>query len=270
MSTGGTTCKLMLAPNILKAIAVVCMVADHSVLIFGPQVDQSTHYQLVPGLLHCIGRISAPIFFYFLQQGYMHTRNANMYTLRLLVFAALSYAPYMMYKYNSALDYRHLYCQNVLFTLLFGLLFIRIVHELENRFLKAILLVVVVLLISFCEYGVYALAYILVFDYFRDQHSKTASFIGVAAIIFTHLYRCLNFTRYTFSGVFNSFFAAENLMLILQNLSPFISVFLIFRCDYALGKRPNNFAKWFFYFFYPLHFLLLLFVRIYVMGIPLR
>jgi hypothetical protein len=260
----------MLSPNALKIIAVICMVLDHSILVFGPEMFQSTYYQFIPGLLHCVGRISAPIFFYFIPQGYMYTKNANLYTLRLLLFAILSYIPYMAYRFNLIFDYKHLHCQNILFTLFFGLIFIRIIHEVKNKVLKTFFLVAVGFFISFCEYGLYGAAYIFVFNYYKNQHDKKACIAGIVGILLVYLHRYINFTKYTFSNIFNSFFSSENLMSILQSLFLFIPIFLISRCDYTLCKKPSKFLKWFFYLFYPAHILLLLLFRIYIIGIPLR
>jgi hypothetical protein len=63
--------------NLLKIIAVVTMICDHVGYIFMPEVE----------ILRIIGRLSLPIFCYFIVQGFLHTRNLKKYIMTILIFA---------------------------------------------------------------------------------------------------------------------------------------------------------------------------------------
>lgn len=76
--------------NQLKLIAVIAMTLDHLVWTFYPGYSQ------LPAalLLHLIGRIAAPIMWFFITEGYHHTRNIRKYTLRLFGLAVISHFAY--------------------------------------------------------------------------------------------------------------------------------------------------------------------------------
>jgi hypothetical protein len=265
-----TTQKLMLSPNSLKVIAILCMVLDHCPLIFGTEFFQSTYYHFMPGILHAFGRISAPIFFFFVAEGYARTRNVNFYALRLLLFGLISYAPYMMCRYNSLFDLKYAHCQNIMFTLLFGLLFLRVIDEIGDKMLRTMLAFALGVLISFCDYGVMGLAHILVFHKLRGRDNQAVIFAAFSGISLTYLHRVLNFTRYSSGNLLDRFFTPDNLMSICQVLCIFIAICLILRCDFEIGNSRTRISKWFFYCFYPLHLLVIVLLRIYVVGFPLR
>lgn len=63
--------------NALKGLAMLTMFIDHVAYLVAPNRGP-----LYAGL-HLIGAFTAPILFYFVTEGYRHTRNANRYTLRL-------------------------------------------------------------------------------------------------------------------------------------------------------------------------------------------
>ncbi|MGM2799600.1 TraX family protein, partial [Bacillus cereus group sp. Bce004] len=66
----------------LKIFAMVLMVIDHV-------------YTYIPGMpmwLHHPGRIVAPIFFYFVVEGFFYTRNRKKYATRVFIWAEIMFA----------------------------------------------------------------------------------------------------------------------------------------------------------------------------------
>lgn len=75
--------------NKLKCIAIVAMFINHLNYIMWD--DGSFMFEISSA----IGRITAPIMFYALVEGYHKTRNKMNYAIRLLLFAIISYFPFI-------------------------------------------------------------------------------------------------------------------------------------------------------------------------------
>ncbi len=76
--------------NQLKLIAILAMTVDHLTWAIFPGT-QNVWY--VYGL-HIIGRLTAPIMWFFIAEGAFYTRNIKKYILRLLLFAVVSHFAY--------------------------------------------------------------------------------------------------------------------------------------------------------------------------------
>ena len=79
-----------LSANQLKFIAILAMTIDHLAWTLWPGYD-SRWFVL---LLHLIGRLTAPIMWYFIAEGYHHTRSVNKYAIRLFLLAFFSHFAY--------------------------------------------------------------------------------------------------------------------------------------------------------------------------------
>ena len=79
-----------LSGNALKLIAIAAMTVDHLTwAIFSD--TQRVWYVMA---LHIIGRLTAPIMWFFIAEGCRKTRNIKKYALRMLIFAAVSHFAY--------------------------------------------------------------------------------------------------------------------------------------------------------------------------------
>ncbi|MBD5461136.1 MAG: conjugal transfer protein TraX, partial [Lachnospiraceae bacterium] len=76
--------------NHLKLIAVTAMTIDH----FSDLIYPGFPANPVSVFLHIIGRLTAPIMWFFICEGYYYTHSRKKYILRLLVFAILSHFAY--------------------------------------------------------------------------------------------------------------------------------------------------------------------------------
>ena len=74
----------------LKLIAVIAMTVDHLAWVIWPGYSKD----ICIVVLHCIGRITAPIMWFFIAEGYYHTRSVKKYALRLLAVAIISHFAY--------------------------------------------------------------------------------------------------------------------------------------------------------------------------------
>ena len=254
--------------NALKILAIVAMVCDHAPYLLNNW--QELYYTYPWFLLHSVGRITAPIFFFLLALGYRRTRNANRYTLRLLIFAIISYIPYIWYFKDALPDKQNFLHLNVIFTMLFGLLLLRSVHEIRNIVIKAICIVLCLLAGYWCDYGLFGIAMILICDITRDNRRGTI--LGMAAVMMTFAFVRISNQFPSDAGIFEYLSRVasnprlENyLIVILCQFLPLIFIALHrswYKGAMAEG-RPNFIAKWGFYSFYPAHITVFLLIKMF-------
>ena len=79
-----------LSGNQLKCIAMTAMTVDHVVSVIFPNYPVT--WWII--LLHILGRLVAPIFWFFIAEGYHYTRDRKKYAARLLLFALISHFAY--------------------------------------------------------------------------------------------------------------------------------------------------------------------------------
>ncbi len=76
--------------NQLKLIAIAAMTLDHLTWTLCPGYSRVWWVML----LHVVGRLTAPIMWYFIAEGYHYTRNLKKYALRLFLLALVSHFAY--------------------------------------------------------------------------------------------------------------------------------------------------------------------------------
>lgn len=149
----------------LHLIAMALMLMDHLWATLLPAQDWLT----------CAGRLAFPIFAFMTVEGYFHTRNLKRYALRLLLFALLSEVPFDL-MYGGTWFYPvH---QNVIWTLLLGLLGIHLMETVRKKqktwlYLLTALLVVLIGTVlgtlSMVDYYGTGVLTIFIFYFFRGQ-----------------------------------------------------------------------------------------------------
>ncbi|AMD95474.1 TraX family protein [Leptotrichia sp. oral taxon 847] len=208
----------------IKIIGIITMFIDHYHYVIGGNQ-----------ILNVIGRIAFPIFAFSLNEGYFHTSNLKKYLVRLFTFAVIIQIPAILFNLY--------YPVNIFFTLFFGLLAVSIVN-LKNKFkipvYAFILLKIFLIFFIFYvtkkfdfDYGIYGILLILVFNIFRNNKL----FLLLAFFL-------LNLAVIIFPNVFGLF------------KIQFFSIFSLIFIFFYNGKRGKS-LKYFFYLFYPIHFLIL-------------
>ena len=81
---------MSLTGNQIKTIALVAMTLDHLTCVIFP--NYPTDWRIIG--IHMIGRIAAPVFWFFVAEGYYHTRNFRKYAAKLFIFAIISHFAY--------------------------------------------------------------------------------------------------------------------------------------------------------------------------------
>lgn len=152
-----------LTANMLRLIAIVLMVSDHTWAAFGSLGDWMTH----------IGRLAFPIFAFQLAEGFVHTKNRKKYALRLGIFALISEIPFNLF-YSSR--WFNPYHQSVMLTFLWGFAAMTVIEKLKkSKDAKNILLSLLSLagiaigsFITFPDYGLLGVLHVVLFYAVRD------------------------------------------------------------------------------------------------------
>ncbi len=234
-----------LTSNMLRCIAVVLMLSDHIWATYMSFGNWMTY----------IGRMAFPIFAFQIAEGFVHTKNFKKYALRLLGFALVTELPFNLF-YSSR--WFNPYHQNVLFTLLLGLVAIKVIdnikknHTPKNVALSALWLALIALasVIGFVDYGFLGMLTVVMFYLFRDfPFAWAAQLLGMVAINIIF-----------FEGQVIPFeFWGKHIEIPTQAFA----VFSLIPIWLYGGKKgvSNKFLQYGFYAFYPVHMAILYMIK---------
>ena len=219
---------------LLKIIACFTMLLCHIPFVY-PQYSVPLMY---------IGKISFPLYAFLISEGYVHTRNFSKYLTRLIVFGVISQIPaYLLFVGKS---FNGLYL-NIFFTLALGLLGIRIYDKIKSKYISiplTILLAVIAELLKF-DYGAFGVLMIVCFYVFKKN--KLNMVLSQMFLMFILYMKKMSY--YTFS-LFNLQY------ILFQLLFSVISLAIILTYNGKKGKSSGK-IKLMFYFFYPVHLIIL-------------
>ena len=215
----------------IKIIACITMVLDHIKYAIPETKGFLTIY---------FGRLSYPLFAFLITEGYVHTKDLKRYYKRLLIFAILSQLPFMLFR-TLVGEYLML---NILFTLLLGLVSITIFDKVKKKWISIPLCLSVIFLgkLLNVDYHWYGVATVFIIYLFRQR--KILQFIGFSLLSFIHYY-----TKGLFYNV--------STHILLSYAFTVSSIFIIWLYNGKLGKK----VKYFFYWFYPIHMLVVYFLK---------
>ena len=226
----------------LRLLAILFMVLDH------------LWAAVVPGNLWmtCVGRLAFPIFAFQLCEGYRHTGDFRRYCLRLLVFALLSEIPFNLFYAGSLIFPFH---QNVMFTLLLGLLAIRQAdmrrgeEGIKKKSLRclALLLILAGGVVLFPDYGLMGVMTVLCFFVFRNHR-----LFQLAAMAVLNIFTFKGQTIPVSLGALAFDFPIQGFAL--------LALPLIWLYNGEKGPGGKG-LRLFWYIFYPLHMLALYFIQ---------
>ena len=233
----------------LKIIAVTTMFIDHIAAIVGLDYFSALQLDWLYIVMRSIGRISFPIFAFFVAEGWQHTKNKTKYFLYILIFAIIS-QPIYYFALNE-----QLFELNILFTFCISILLFVIVDNIKQYksltfiyicSIFAILMVVFMLdaMGITISYGVYGVLLPLIFYILYNSnfpYHKLILWIIVAIAMILHwlIFYLVNPTCDILS--FYTLFALLS-----------IPVLLLYN-----GQKGKHSLKWFFYIFYPTHLLII-------------
>ena len=241
-----------ISANVIKYIAVIAMLIDHIAWCF---VDTNSALGFV---MHLIGRMTAPIMTYFIVEGYHYTRNVNRYLLRLAIFAAVSWIPFLFMEFGTFLPFTfvdgELYFnpeQGVIYTFFLTLLALKTVHsESLKKPAKVVLVIGLCLLSTIGDWFFFPIIWALQFDKYRGNFKNQAFAFAVSSLVLMTF-----MVAFMTDGFFRNSFQYGVLLALIP----------LYFYNGEKGKG-GRFSKWFFYVFYPAHLLILGIFRWYVFN----
>lgn len=230
----------------LKYIAVLFMLLDHADLTFHllGGVWPETDWRFF--LLRNLGRISFPIFVFFIAEGCHKTRNLSTYLKRLGLFALISQIPF-----TRVTDVQG---GSVILTFFLGVSGVWCYEVLQQRFstpvacLPALMLSILAIVLN-SDYG--WLGVLLILALFLCREDQKRQKLSVLA---------------TGMGVYYLFFSPY---LSLSLWLPYHLLNLLFICIALIllslyNERRGVGCSWFFYWFYPTHLVALYLIKYWI------
>lgn len=234
----------------LKAIAVIAMVIDHIAWGF---VD----FFSVPGqIMHVIGRLTLPIMCFFIAEGYRKTSNLEAYLYRMASFALISAVPFYLF-FGEEYKYR----QNIIFDLLLALMALSLIASKKIKTPVKILGTIALFALSGLIGGwpILPICYVLIF-YYGGSFKRQALLMGgmtvllevcvISLILLNDRFRFMNYDWVWYQWLYFLGFA--------------LAIPLLYLYNGEKGKYPGG--RYFFYMFYPCHFLVLYTIKCLMEG----
>ncbi len=227
-------------------IAISAMTLDH--VIFAVFPNYPTDWWII--LCHIIGRLTAPIMWYFIAEGYHYTRDVKKYALRLFGFAVISH-----FAYNFAFGIPFIPFKTTIFnqtsviwSLAWGLIALVIIDRQDLKQWVKILLLILICVITFCsDWSCIAVLAIVSIGQNRGDFKKQMT----GMVFYVSLYALIYF-------------------LFVNRVYGIIQMFVVLAIPLLKaynGKRGEwKGMKWLFYIYYPLHLAVCGLIRLAVNG----
>ena len=221
----------------IKYIAITAMLMDHTAVFF-LQPGKHPALTVLYIFMRTLGRITAPVMFYFLTEGYRCTSSKFKYGLRLLCFGILSQIPYSLARYGDITSSD----LNVMVTLFMSFLMLVVADKVKDKVLKGMVVFIFMILTSFSDWGVLGPFMVWLFYVYREDRKK--QLISYASLCLAQIVAAVFVVS---AGKIKWYEAAWQIGL-------FLPMLLMYLYNGGSGRK-NIFNKWHFYLFYPLHFI---------------
>ena len=234
----------------IKLIAILAMTVDHLAWVLFPGTNPSW-YAFV---LHAIGRLTAPIMWYFVAEGSFHTRNIKRYAGRMFLFAILSHFAFC-YAFGIPmlpLSTGVFNQTSVMWSLAWAVMLIAIFRQENVPDWAKILSILPICLITFpADWSSIAVMCPFFLHQHRGDFRKQMFHLALWVLVYAVVY----------------FIFLDRLYGILQ-LFTLMTIPILARYNGQKGSWKG--MKWFFYLYYPAHMVLIGVMRLLLHGdIPL-
>ena len=238
--------------NQLKLLAIIAMTLDHTADLLYPGMPNN----IIPNILHIIGRLTAPIMFFFICEGFYYTKNLKKYITRLFIFSLISHFAYCFafginyIPFSTGAIFNQ---TSIMWTLAWSVVTLYIVYG-KNSFKdwQKWILVIFINIITFSS-DWSCIGIMIILDMYSNRENLVKQMEGM--MFWTSIYAIVSF-------------------IFVNKVYGIIQLFVIL--VYPLLKRYNGekgkekYLKGFFYLYYPLHLVIIGILRMLMYGnIPL-
>ncbi|MCL2592188.1 MAG: conjugal transfer protein TraX [Defluviitaleaceae bacterium] len=235
----------------LKQIAIIGMFFNHMVIALREVLPLGLQFPL-----YAVGGLTFPIMAFFVVEGYKHTSNIKKYLFRVFIVGVIAQIPYMI-----AL---RLPTGNIMFTIFLGLLVLLLYDKMKSRGLFWFVFMIILGVSMLFDWGLIGIMMIFLYRTISDEQkrriipgiiagvfmfSTILSLIGLTVMINT-MPEMEEFTKFFIDSAGGIEFLWVSLTF---GLGCFAAAFLLKNFNGERGKS----AKYLFYAFYPLHFVVL-------------
>ena len=231
--------KIFLNGNTIKIIAIIAMTIDHLAWM---GIEEYSHAETALQIfLHCIGRLTAPIMFFFVAEGYHYTRNYWKYLSRMAILAVVSHFAFCYFAYQSFNPFQNelFNATSIIWPLLWGLIFLKVWDEEKiNNLFKILITLVGCILTVTSDWSCAASLAILMIG--RNRGNFYKQMLWLMAII----------TLYAVA-----FYIFKNKTYGMVHMASWFAVPLLSLYSGRRGK-PLWLGK-FFYLYYPIHLIII-------------
>ncbi|MDE7292055.1 MAG: conjugal transfer protein TraX [Treponemataceae bacterium] len=237
--------------NHLKMIAIIAMTIDHFADLIYPGFPANP----IAIFLHIVGRLTAPIMWFFICEGYHYTRDRKKYALRLFAFAIVSHFAYCFAFGINFIPFRTgIFNQTSVMYSLFVAVLVLWLQDAEfkiDNFIKHIAIFILIWSAFPADWSCVAVLAILGMYKNRGNLKKQM----LIMLMWTILYATV------------SFFFVNRIYGIIQ---PFVILVYPLLRQYNGERGKAKWTKWLFYIYYPAHLVVLGVLRIALYGdVPL-
>ena len=234
--------------NHLKIIAIIAMTLDHMADLFYPNMPNS----IVSNILHIIGRLTAPIMFFFICEGFYYTKNLGKYIKRLFLFAIISHFAYCFAFGINYIPFStgDIFNQtSIMWTLAWSVVALYVVYGDTKRkeWMKWVLVILINIVTFSADWS--SIAVMIIIFMYKDRGNLKKQMKSL--MLWTSIYALVSFI------FVNKNYGIIQLFVIL--VYPLLKMYN--------GERGNiKWMKWFFYLYYPLHLIIIGIVRVMMYG----
>ena len=241
------TLKKLFNSNYLKLIAIIAMTIDHGTDLLYPGFPAEP----IPLILHFIGRLTAPIMWFFVCEGYHYTKDVKKYMLRLGIFAIISHFAYCfgfgisLNPFKGSIFNR----TSVMYPLFIAVVTLYLEEHMTTWKAWQKRAIQIPLVLSAFPADWSCIAVLAIHGMYNERGNLEKQMLKMAQWVLVY-------------GVVSYFFVSKVYALEL------VGVFMI----YPLLKLYNGergkakWMKWFFYLYYPAHLIIIGIIRIVVYG----
>ena len=233
--------------NHLKIIAIIAMTIDH----FSDLIFPGFPANPIAIFFHMIGRLTAPIMWFFICEGYYHTHNVKKYIKRLFVFAVISHFAYCFAFGIDFVPFRSgIFNQTSVMYPLFIAVLVMWLRDTDlkiNKCLKHIIIFVLVWSAFPADWSCIAVLAVLGMYKHRGNLKKQMWVMMLWVLLY---------------GIVSFFFVNK----VYGMIQVFVILVYPFLKQYNGERGKANWMKWFFYVYYPAHLIIVGILRILLYG----